>query len=125
MNEGPKPPFLIIRERMSFWVQRSTAHEASATLHAFDEGCFREAFCYDATGGLWRIVDATLRTRPSFLQRWLPWRRVPVHLHFGPRTETTIAEMVSRLDEVLRSENEFCEYLGAPAEELLQEFQSA
>jgi hypothetical protein len=111
-DDRPKPPFLVIRERTSFWVETSAAHEASVTLHAFYEGCFREASCYDATGGLWRIVNATLRKRPSFLQLMLPWLKVPVHLHLGPRTETTVEEVASRLAQVLRSENEFCRTFG-------------
>ena len=124
-DDRPKPPFLVIRERMSFWVETSAANEASATLQAFHEGCFRDASCYDATGGLWRIVGAALTKRPSFLQRMLPWRKVPVQLQLGPRTETTVAEVVSRLAHVLRTDNEFSEHLGASSAELLRRFQSA
>lgn len=39
----PQPPFLVIRAGKSFWVEGRALNQCSATLHAFREGCFRDA----------------------------------------------------------------------------------
>lgn len=118
MREGPQPPFLVIREGLAFWIQKTPAHQASATLQAVHEGCFQRAFCYDATGGSWPILNATIDEPSSLLDRTLPWRQHPVRLDLGPRTEVTVEAIVSQLARVLRDDNEFCELSEAPAEAL-------
>lgn len=120
-----KPPFLIVREGTSFWVETGSAEGCSATLQAVREGCFREAWCYDASGGVWPIVEATLKQRPTFAQRLLPWKRLAVDLRLGPRTETDVAIVVSHLARILRSDSGFCESLQAPAADVLRDFESA
>jgi len=123
--EEPKPPFLMIRGGQSFWIQRRQAREASATLQAFEEGCFRNAYCYDATGGLWPVVNATLIESSSLLHRSIPWTQVPVELHLGPRTEAPLEEVVLLLAAVLRVKNEFTELLRPSAADILKRFQNA
>jgi hypothetical protein len=118
----PKPPYLVIRHAKSFWVE---SDDPAATLKAFREGCFSEACCYDGTGGLWPIVEAELKQRPSILYRVLPWLRVPVELRLGPRKEVDVREIVSQLAVVLESDSEFCEYLGASPAEVLRCFERA
>ena len=105
----PAAPYLMIREGKAFWVNALPVSETSATLQAFDEGCFREAWVYDVTGRLWPIASASLKSRPSLWQRLLMWRRVPVVLQLGPPTSVAIPEVVSRLARVISGDNEFLE----------------
>lgn len=121
----PEPPFLIVRPGRSFWVQMSRADECSTTLQAFREGCFRDAWCYDATGGLWPIVEATLMETPSALQRLFAWRRVRVRLHLGPRAQVQPGEVVSRLAVVLLSDTSFTDSLAQEATQILRRFECA
>jgi len=121
----PEPPFLFIREGKSFWVESRPLNECSATLQAFREGCFRDACCYDATGGLCPVVNAALKKRPSLAQRLLPWRRVPVELHLGARSQADLKDVVSQLAAVLRSESGFNESAAVPPKDILQRFEGA
>lgn len=107
----PTAPYLVIREGKAFWVNARPVSETSATLQAFDEGCFREASVYDVTGRLWPIASASLKSRPSLWQRLLPWRRVPVALRLGPPTSVSIPEVVSWLTRVISGG----EFLGESA----------
>lgn len=121
----PQPPLLVIRENQSFWVEQMPVNEWSATLQAFREGCFRGVVCYDVTGGLWPIVSAVLKKRPSLAQRLLPWRRVQVEIHFGTRSQADLKDIVSRLAVVLGSESKFNEFLAASLTDILHRFEGA
>ena len=121
----PQPPYLVIREGKAFWVEASPPSESSATLQALEEGCFRGAWCYDATGSLWPIVTATVKAKPSLLQRLLRWRRVPVELQVGTPSHVAVPDIISRLAKVLRADNEFCEHFPVPATDVLRRFEAA
>ena len=121
----PRPPFLVVRPGEAFWVETCQPDECSATLQAFRDGCFAGASCYDVTGGEWPIRDAILKRRPSLLDRALPWKRLPVILHLGPRVEVDLLTVISRIGDILRSSNEFCEHLRTPPSEMLKQFERA
>lgn len=121
----PEPPFLVIREGKSFWVENRPLNECSATLQAFRERCFRDACCYDTSGGLWPIVNAALKERLSLVQRLVPWRRIPVELHLGARSQADLRDVVSQLAVVLRSESGFNDSAAVPPKEILQRFEDA
>jgi hypothetical protein len=125
MSLTPQPPYLLIRERKAFWIESRPPSESSATLQAFEEGCFNDAWCYDATGSLWPVVSAALKGQPSFLQRVLPWRRVSVELQVGIPAHVDVAEVISRLATVLRTNNAFCEDLPASPMAILSRFEAA
>jgi hypothetical protein len=125
MSATPQPPYLVIREGKSFWAEARPLGEISATLQAFEEGCFHDAWCYDATGSLWPIVTVTLKQERSLFDRLLPWKRVPVQLEFGAPTLIGVPDIVSRLAKVLESDNDFCEYLPRPAIDILHRFEEA
>ena len=119
-----EPPFLVIRPGKAFWVETGWPQEATATLHAFADGCYSGTWWYDSRGGVWTVVEAKLKKRPSLLDRGLQ-RPVGVELRFGPRAEGDLAEALSRIGEVLRSDNEFCDELKTPAVQILAEFESS
>lgn len=121
----PEPPVLVVRMGQSFWIEARAAGDCAATLQAFREGCFRDAWCYDSTGGGWPILEARLKQRPSFLHRLMPWRQVAVELHLGSRIHADPADVFSRLATILRSGNEFCDSLRTPPHELLPRLQNA
>ena len=125
MQMNPEPPFLVIREGKSFWVEKRPVNECSATPQAFQEGCFRDACCYDATGGVWPIVGAELKERLSVAQRLLPWRRVRVEIQLGARCDVDLGNVLSKLALVLRSQSEFTSSLISPPSELLRRFEAA
>ena len=118
------PPFLVIRPGQAFWVENRPPHHATATLAAFHDGCYSGTKWYDSTGGVWTVVKASLKNRPSLLDRWLQ-RAVAVELRFGPREEGDLAEALHRIGDVVRSGNEFCDSLKTPAEQILTQFESA
>jgi hypothetical protein len=118
------PPFLVIRPGKAFWVETRPPHDATATPRAFADGCYSGTWWYDSTGGVWTVVEATLKNRPSLLDRGLQ-RPVAVELRFGPRAEGDPAEALARIREVLRSDNEFCDDFKTPAEEIWGPFESA
>jgi hypothetical protein len=119
-----RPPFLVIRPGKAFWVESRPPQDARATPGAFAEGCYVDTRWYDATGGVWRVVGATLRTAPSLLDRALQ-RPVSVALRFAPRQEGNVADARTQLSEVLRSDNEFCDSLKNPAADIRAKFDSA
>lgn len=119
-----KPPFLVIRPGKAFWVETRPPQNATATLGAFADGCYSGTQWYDSTGGVWTVVEATLKKRPSLFDRALE-RPVAVELRFGPRAEGDLAEALARIHEVLRSDNEFCDDLKTPAADIWNRFESA
>jgi|RhiMethySRZTD1v2_1073278.scaffolds.fasta_scaffold1472241_2 hypothetical protein len=124
MNQQPKPPFLVIRERQSFWIEQNPPNLASVTPQAFEEGCFRDACCYDATGSLWRVTSAVLKTSPSVVQRTMPWRQVQVELHLGEPAQFPVADVVSLLALILQQENEFTDSIDSLAD-VIKRFREA
>lgn len=100
------------------------AHDATATLAAFADGCYSGTWWYDSTGGVWTVVEARLKNRPSLVDRWLQ-RAVAVELRFGPRVEGDLMEALNRIGDVIRSDNEFCDSLKTSAEQILTQFESA
>jgi hypothetical protein len=121
----PQPPFLVIREGTSFWVEDRPVDEWTATLQAFDDGCFRDACCYDTTGSRWHILDAGLRRRPSLAQRFLPWRQVSVAIRLGARSQPDLREVLAQLAAVLESGGEFSDALTIAPSILRERFQDA
>ena len=118
------PPFLVIRPRKAFWVEIRSPQDATATLQAFADGCYSGTWWYDSTGGVWTVVEAKLKKRPSLLDRGLP-RPVAVELDFGPRAEGDLPEALARISDVLRSANEFCDALKTPVVEIWAQFETA
>ena len=125
VDVGAQPPALIVRPRKAFWVVHDSARRARATLQAFREGCFDGALCYDASGGSWDVTGAALDRPPTIIQRILLHRRLPVTLELGPRRAADLDDLVGRLREVLTSGSDFCDHLGAPAEQVLGEMEAA
>jgi hypothetical protein len=121
----PEPPFLVVRTGRAFWVETGTPEHIVATLQGFREGCFREAWFFDSTGGGWPILEATLKQRPSFIHQVLPWKRLAVELRLGSRMDMDLEAVVSQLAVILRSDNDFCESLRTPPAEVLARFQRA
>lgn len=120
-----KLPLLVIQEELAFWVQHQDPSISEATLQAFQEGCFRSAYCYDQDGGLWPIAEAVLRAPPTLLQRILPWRKVQVRLTLGHREAVELKDIVARLAAILKSDSEFCDFVEPSPEELLEQFEKA
>ena len=124
MNQ-PTSPYLVIRRGIAFWLERDPPADCSARLQAFRAGCYRDAFCFDATGGLWPIQEARLQRPLSWLERIAVTRWVPIVLTLGPRRQASVQEIVSALAHVLRGESEFCELLPEPPDTLLRRFEIA
>lgn len=118
------PPFLVIRPGQAFWIERHPPRDATATLRAFADGCYARTRWYDSAGGVWPVIDAQLKQRPSFFDRALQ-RPVAVELSFGPREDADVAEALMRLREVLRSDNAFCDDFRMPAPDISAEFERA
>ncbi|HZM17183.1 MAG TPA: hypothetical protein VFE28_14370 [Candidatus Krumholzibacteria bacterium] len=125
MTNQPTSPYLVIRRGIAFWLESDAPADCSARLQAFREGCYRDAFCFDATGGLWPIDEARLKRPLSFLERIAVTRWVPIELTLGPRREANVQEVVSSLAQVLLGENEFCEHLPESPDTLLRRFEAA
>jgi hypothetical protein len=121
----PSPPFLVIREGLSFWVERQAASAVSITLQAFDEGCYSGALIYDGEGCLWPVESATLKVQPTFIDRLLPWRLLPVELHLGVPVAAGVSEIFAKLERILLSEKEFADSLQEPREVCLKRLQTA
>src|SRR5690606_31163142 len=97
MNNGPEPPYLVIRgDLLAYWVQ-APDDVASATVQALDEGCYRGSVCYDAAGGLWPVTYAAFVQSPSMLDRLRSSRRLPVRLTFGPRRAAALDDVIGVL----------------------------
>jgi len=120
-----QPPFLVVRPGQSIWVETRAPRDCATTLQAFQSGCLSETWWYDAAGGAWPVVEAKLKDRPSLVDRVLPWRRVAVELHFGPRAEANVSEVLSRIGEVLHSDNEFCAHLKTSMADIWAQFSNA
>jgi hypothetical protein len=87
----------LVREGVSFWVERRTVTAWATTKQALADGCFSRTFAYDATGTRWPILDATFARDLSLLDQVLPWRLVPVAVSFGqpiPQSQEAIADCV-------------------------------
>ena len=118
MARDPSPPCLMIRDNQAFWIHRDDPRLALATRQAFEDGCFENAWCYDASGGLWPIVGAKEEQPPSRSGRVLPWQKLRVSLALGPRTESALSDIIARLARILRPDNEFVEFSRTSAAEI-------
>ncbi|MDH3223375.1 MAG: DUF1493 family protein [Gemmatimonadota bacterium] len=116
--EGPNPPFLVLRPSLAFWVERERHSLLRATPQAFREGCYEGAEFIDRGGGSWPVVGARLRDARS-LWSWLsPAKPVRVKVTLGSRRQMSLAETISSLIGVLRSDSEWCAHLSLPPQEL-------
>jgi hypothetical protein len=122
---SPSPPFLVIREGLSFWVERQPASTVAMTLQAFDEGCYSGALIYDGEGCLWPVEQAALKVQPTFIDRLLPWRLLPVELHLGPPVAAGVPKIFAKLERILRSESEFADTLREPRDVCLERLRTA
>jgi hypothetical protein len=125
MTNRPKPPYLVIRRGLAFWVSSNPTDNCSARLQAFREGCYRDAFCLDATGGLWPILNARLKRKPSLLDRIVQTNWMPVELELGTRRDASLQEVVSHLADVLQGDSEFAQYLSESLDMLCDHFENA
>jgi len=115
--DAPRPPFLVLRPGIAFWVQDKPVEAAAATPQALAEGCYDGAACYDSTGGAWDILAAAYREpQPARWRQWLlRWQRHPVALRLGPRREVAPRDLLRALEDVLESGGAFAESLDQPA----------
>ena len=107
---SPSPPFLVIREGISFWVENRPVNDLSATLYAFNEGCYVDAFCYDSDSQYWPIEKAQFTVTPLLKYRFFPWQQLPVKLTLGKSTIAEVSEITAQLVEILQSDSEFNDY---------------
>lgn len=110
------PPFLVIRAGTSFWRHDTAAEDAWCTLDAWEENVYEGTVFFDADGGRQEIAAAELLEEPMELA--LPSQRLAVRLEFGPREIVPFADVVMAVREVLNSESEFVDYVGAPVDEM-------
>jgi hypothetical protein len=124
MLKGSAPPFLIIREGVSFWVDTRPLEHCTATPQAFREGCFQDAWCYDVAGAGRPIIAATM-LEPSTLDKLSLWKQFPVQLTLGSCVPTDLDRVASKMAVVLRSDNEFCELSQRSREDHLAKLKGA
>jgi len=118
------PPVLVIRPGKAFWVETRPPQAATATPRAFADGCYSDTWWYDSAGGVWAVVGAKLRKRPSLLDRVLE-RPVGVELLLEARGKGDLAEALDRIRAVLRSDNEFCDDFKTPLSDIQAQFEKA
>lgn len=116
---GPGSPFLVVRPEVAFWVVQESFSRVRATLQAFRAGCYDGVDCIDAEGGLWPVVQASLREAPSAISWARPAKRLRVKLRFGPRQEAGLPGTVESLVGILRSDSDFTDHLKTPATVLI------
>ncbi len=109
----PKPPLLIVRPRLSFWVESGGPANFNAVPQAVQEDCFQSALCYDRTGREWPILKVQFRKRPSSFRAALPLR-VPVKVSLGVPRVTSLEEVLENLHGVLLRDSEFVDSLRDP-----------
>lgn len=119
------PPYLVIREDISFWVETRLSSSVSATLQAFNEGCYSATFCYDSNSELWPIENAEFKISPSIIHRLLPWRQLPVQLTFGASKNVVVEEVAAKLEAILKSDSEFNAYLRGTPETHIERLNAA
>ena len=100
-------------------------NEWTATVQAFEEGCFKDVVCYDAAGRLWPIVNATLAEHRSPAERLFPWKQTPIDLHFGPCSQVSLKEVVSKLVVVITGESEFIDVLVSSPTKIIDQLENA
>lgn len=115
-----EPPYLVIRKGLSFWVDNKPLSDWTATPQAFDEGCFHNASLYDTNGDLWQIVHTKLKQQPSFVNKLLPWRQLPVLMEIISSPKPAFLDVLTELAVILESGNSFSENLDAPPREILE-----
>jgi hypothetical protein len=108
----PQPPLLFVRPQLAFWVEPSWTGTSSATLQAFNEGCYQGTWCYDSAGFGWPIVRAAFARPPSFIERLLRWRRVPVRFSLGEPFPQPVSAVAAQLLAILTAHGD--EYYGKP-----------
>ena len=111
-----QPPFLVIRAGTSFWRHDTAAEDAWCTLDAWEENVYEGTVFYDGAGGRQEIAAAELLEEP--MEMALPTQRLAVRLEFAPRETVPFADVVTAVREVLNSESEFVDYVGAPVAEM-------
>lgn len=124
-SEISPPPYLVIRKGVAFWVKNRTLSEWTATPQAFDEGCFRNACIYDTSGSLRDIVRSAFTKPPTFVNRLMRWRQLPVRIEIRPCEKTTVADILAELAAILDSANSFFEHLDHDPADILKRLESA
>lgn len=122
---NPEPPILVIRKGIAFWVEQLPAQEWVATVQAVREGCFLDCVCFDATGAFWPIVDATVNSAGSLLERLTPWHQVPVSVAFGNESRPSLSDVVLQLTTLLEGDDGFTEASGADKAEVVRRLKLA
>ena len=114
------PPYLVIREGVSFWVESRPLSDWTATPQALDEGCFRDAGIYDANGHLWQIDRAEFKLQPSFVNMVFPWRQLPLRIDIGSGARQGIPDVLAELAAILESGSSFLEGLDGDPRAILE-----
>jgi hypothetical protein len=114
------PPYLVIREGVSFWVESRPLSDWTATPQALDEGCFRDACIYDANGHLWQIDRAEFKLQPSFVDMVFPWRQLPLRIDISSGARPGTPDLLAELAAILESGSSFLEGLDGDPREILE-----
>jgi hypothetical protein len=122
----PEPPVLFIRPKLAFWIESQWNDSFLATLQALREGCYEKTRCLDNAGRNWSIIAADLLTPASFLDKLLPWRKLPVALTLGVPTRAVLDDEVEALCEILsHPDTDFPFALASPPVAIQAKFKSA
>ena len=108
----PTAPYLTVSVERGFSVTFVRVAQVTATVQAFDDGCYDNTYFYDRTSTAWFVAAAELTRRPTAADRNPPWTRVPVRITLGSPTAHPVAEVVDDLLRILDTDNEFVEYLS-------------
>lgn len=119
------PPYLVIREQLSCWVETRQVHEWTVTPQSFSHGCFQNAWLYDANGHLWPIINAELDRRPTIVNHLMPWRQLPVRMGFGSCLKSEVKDVLIKLSRILETKSEFSENLDMDPREILESLKRA
>lgn len=114
-----QPPFLLLSAGAFAVSSQSTSGRWPLTKSAIRSGEFRGALSLDREGAVHAIVEVIPERAPTWVDRLIPWRSLPVRLVLEPRPEVSLADVRDRLVAMLEGESRIADFLKVPPAEAI------
>lgn len=120
-----EPPFLLLVAGAFSVSSESISERWTLTESAIRSGEFRGALCLDREGVVHAIVEVIPERAPTWVDRLIPWRSLPVRLVLESRPDVSLADVRDRMVAMLEGESRIADFLKVPAAEAIVRVKAA
>jgi len=120
-----QPPFLLLVAGAFSVSSESISDRWTVTASAIRSGEFRGALCLDREGVVRAIVEVIPERAPTWVDRLIPWRSLPVRLVLESRPEVSLDDVRDRMVAMLEGESRIADFLKVLAAEAIRRVKAA